>query len=860
MSATVPSASDPHRERAERLFHEALLLPPQDRSRFIAESCTGDTTLAAEVLSLLDHAQAGERFFGRLAEVVIPPVMSSPVRAGRFEIMGAIGAGGMGMVYKAHDTRLDRDVALKFLPVQLSAAPDAEGRLLREARAAAGLEHVNICTVYEIGETGEGWPFIAMALYEGETLKERLARGPLLIDDTVNIALQVARGLGAAHAHGIVHRDIKPGNIILTADGTVKLLDFGLATMPDSHLPPGSTPGTVPYMSPEQTRGETVGPESDLWSLGVVIYEMLTGVRPFQGESNKEVVHAICQTTPEPLRRGSDSVSSSLKRIVQRLLEKEPERRYRSADELLTDLAQELPHLTTSAGRAPLRRDSARWRVWAALGLITVAIGAAAAWSRARQQTTRSTTADGTVVASPRTLALLPFINEGGSTEDEYLSDGLTQELTRALATVRSVRVLSRTSATRLKDDRRDLRQIGRELKVSAVLAGSVQRSLGQLHIRARLVDVADGTELWSKTYDRGSTEVGSLPREIAIRIANALEAKLSPAQRDRLGRSRTRSEEALALYLKGRYFANQRTAAGYRLATRYFEQAIAADSAYGAPWAGLAAVYSQQGMSGQLSPQQAQERTRAAALRAIALDDSLAEAHVVLGIYLHAYGWDSDGAEREFRHAIELDPTYAAARFSYGLFLRSIRRLDESIAQETTAIELDPLVPAFNEALAFTLLAAGRVDEAFARVRNALELDSTYWRAHAVLGLGYEVTGRSADAIHEYKHANQLAGPAAHRTTGDLARVLAVTGREREARRLVELLQSRASRTGIYEPGVATAFFALRDQAAAYDWLEHAYQERQPELRYLVGDLRFLRMSADPRFVDLLHRLRLPR
>ncbi|HET7374629.1 MAG TPA: protein kinase [Gemmatimonadaceae bacterium] len=858
MSGSVQSASDDRGERAERLFEEALLLPLAARARFVTTACAGDVELAAELLSLLEHARAGEQFFGRLAEVVIPPVMPSTMNAGRFEIRGLIGAGGMGTVYRAHDARLDRDVALKFLPPHLGVAPDAEGRLLREARAAAGLEHVNICTVYEIGETDEGLPFIAMALYEGETLKERLARGPLPIADAIDIAVQVARGLATAHAQGIVHRDVKPGNIMLTSGGTVKLLDFGLATMPDADHPAGITPGTVPYMSPEQTRGEPVGPRSDLWSLGVVLYEMLSGVRPFSGETNAVVVDAIRHAAVEPLSQRA-AASASLEGVVARLLDKDPDRRYRDADELIADLARELPML----GRSPmrLRNTSRAWQrgVLALLALVAVAVGATAAWWRGHRAATGA--AAGVIAeASPRTLALLPFRNESQNPENAYVAEGLTQELTRALSRLHSVRVVSRRSAASFTNDQRDLQAVGRALKVGALVVGDVQDSSGALRVQARLINVHDGVTLWSETYASSATAIGTLQRELALRIANALQAKLSPAERDRLGRPGTRSAEALARDLKGRYFANQRTAAAYRLAIGYFEQAIAADSQYAAPWAGLAAIYTQQGMSGQLSPRQARERSRAAALRAISLDDSLAEAHAVLGVYLHDYEWDSDAAERESRRAIELDPNYATAYFYYGILLRSIGRLDEAVAQQSTAIELDPLVPAFNETLALTLLSAGRADAATARARTALELDSTYWRAHAVLGCILEATHRYADAIREYERANQLAGPSAHRTTGDLARVLALIGRRQDARHLLDVLQSRAERADIYEPAVATAFHALGDDAAAYDWLEHSYRQRQPELRFIDYDPRFVAMSSDSRFVDLMHRLRLPR
>ena len=748
---------------------------------------------------------------------------------------------------------------MKFLPPHLNIAPEADRRLLMEARAAAGFEHINICTVYEIGDAEDGRPFIAMALYDGETLKERLARGPVSPTEAIDIACQVARGLGAAHARGIVHRDVKPGNIMLTTGGTVKLLDFGLATMPDARVTTGMTPGTVPYMSPEQTRGESVGRESDLWGLGVVLYEMLSGIRPFQGENNQEIIQAIRHSSVEPLPSVVSAASPSLDRLIERLLQKDPSQRYQSTDALLADLAHELP--STFSPATPPRAPGAQRRWTATLLVALGALGASTAWWRIHHAPYQSAVSAGTVSTSvPRTLALLPLDNADRNPDADYLTEGLTQELTRALSQLPSVRVVSRASASRFKGGGRNIQEIGRALNVNAVLAGRLQNSNGRLRVSMRLIDVADGGELWSKTYEHQLTDGMALPRELAVQVANALAIELSPVERGRIGRPGTRSHEAHASYLKGRYFANQRTAAAYGLAIGYFARAIAADSQYGAPWAGLAAVYAQQGFSGQLSSQTAQRLAREAALRAIALDDGSAEAHAILGVYLHDYAWSSEDAEREFRRAIELDPGYALAHFYYSTMLRSVHRFDEAIAQLTTAIELDPLVPAFNETLAFTLLAAGRTDEALLRVRIALELDSTYWRAHAVLGTYFEGTHRYEDAMREYERANQLAGPTAHRTTADLARVLAQTGKKAEAARLLAMLQSRAARTAIYEPAVATAYHALGDDASAYDWLEHAYRQRQPELRFLIGDSRFHAMSGDPRFIGLLGRLRLPR
>jgi TolB-like protein/Tfp pilus assembly protein PilF len=860
------AAERDRRDLAERLYAEACALPTEARSRFIAEASGANDELRAELDSLIEHADAAEAFFGRLAEVMIPPELPPSGTIGRYEILTCIGVGGMGAVYRARDTRLHRDVALKFLPAHLGSALNAEERLLMEARAAAGLEHANVCTVHEIAETEDGRPFIAMAFYEGETLKQRLLRGPLPAAEAVDIAVQIVRGLGAAHAHGIVHRDVKPGNIMVLPGGTVKLLDFGLAKVADASITrPGITPGTVAYMSPEQARGDPVDARSDLWSVGVVLYEMLTGVRPFRGGNDRAVIQAILHSAPEPLRKHEPDTHRALQRILARVLQKQPEARYRSAAELLAEL--ELV-VASKAGAATSLRPSAWWTrrraLMAAVAGVMVLLGGATVWLRGRAPTGVTTSPVSAAAIVPgdareigaKTLAVLPFTNLSRDPEEDYFSDGLTEELIGVLSRVRALRVAARTSAFAFKGENRDIREIGRALNVRAVLEGSVRKDGDRVRVSAQLVNVEDGFPVWSESYDRELTDIFAIQRDLAVNIAAALEAKLTPAERERLGRRPTTSPEAFALYLKGRHLWNQRTRPGYDRAIEYFERAIAVDPQFASAHAGLAAVYSQQGMSGALAPQEARERMRASALRALELDDGLAEAHAVLGAYFHVYEWDSAAAEREQLRAIELDPSYAAARHYYGNFLRSMGRLGEAVAQQTLAVELDPLAPYLSETLAFTLLRAGRLHEAHEHLRNALELDSTYWRAHAALAAVYEEMDRLEDAVRTFERANELAGATTHRTKADIARVWARAGREDDARQVLAQLRAEATRTGLHEPAVATVFIALADIEGALRWLEHAYDERHPHLRFIGGDPRFARFEDEPQFMDLLRRV----
>lgn len=733
----------------------------------------------------------------------------------------------------------------------------ASSDLLMEARAAAALEHPNVCTVHEIGESGDGRPFIAMALYEGETLKERLLRGPLSIEQAVDIATQVARGLGAAHAHDIIHRDVKPGNIMLTTEGTVKLLDFGLAKVPDVSLTrPGSTPGTILYMSPEQLSGHSSSPQSDLWSLGAVLYEMTAGRPPFHGANEHLLIHAIVHDPVLPLRERVPSAPAWLERIIDRLLQKDARDRYASAAELAADLA-------AGESGGGMRRKARRHHLLGLAGVTLVALASFALWWPTRTALPVDAAA---ADLSPETaapasaglrnsIAVLPFTNISRDPEQDYFSDGLTEELIAALSHVGTLRVAARTSAFAFKGQSRDIREIGEALNVSTVLEGSV-RNLGErVRIDARLINVADGLHIWSDTYERELTDMLTIQADLALSIALALRAELTPAERVRLVRRPTESGEAFALYLKGRHFWNQRTPDGFGRAIEYFERAIALDSQYAAAFAGLAGVYSLQGLSGAVTREAARQRVRDHALRAIELDAGLAEAHAVLGVYQHAFEYDAHAAEASFLRALELDPGNTATRHYFGNLLAAMGRLDEAVAVKSRAVELDPLAPALSETLAFTLLRAGRFDEALEHVGTAIEMDSTYWRAHAVLGLYYESMNHPDDAIRAYERANRLARSSMHRTKADIARVLARAGRVPQAEQLLGELQSEAHKTQQYDPAVATVFMAMGDEDSALLWLEEVYQRRHPHLPFIAGDPRFASFENHPRFVDLMRR-----
>jgi TolB-like protein/Tfp pilus assembly protein PilF len=546
---------------------------------------------------------------------------------------------------------------------------------------------------------------------------------------------------------------------------------------------------------------------------------------------------------------------------VARLLDKSPAARYADASGLLADLdalALTSAHSPT-VWRGWQRPPSGGWLIAAACGLAVLMAGltmwfVASRRSSAEPDRLAASRTDVEPGASKR-IAVLPFVNLSRDPEDEYLVDGLTEELIGALSQVQALRVVARTSAFAFKNTHRDIRDIGRALGVDVIVEGSVQRVGDRMRVRAQLINVPDGLRLWSEAYDREVTDVFAIQSDLSLRIASSLQAGLSPSEKQAVGDRHTVSPDAYALYLKGRHFWNQRTSSAFVRAIEYYRRAIEADSQFASAWAGLAAVYSVQGLWGDLPSAVARERMRAAATRAVELDDDLSEAHSVLGVYLHVYEWDAEAAEKEQRRAIDLDPRFVTARYFYGNLLRSHGRFEEAIAQYRKAAELDPLDPFTSDALGRALVLAGRQDEARDYFLDAVELDSMIWWPHHGLGAFYESTGRLPEALREYRRSRELGAPVT-----DVARVLALTGGEREARQILERLEANAARTGIHDPDVALILYALHDIDGAMAWLEQSFRERHPALRFIGGHLEFTQLEIEPRYRDLLRRIGLRR
>lgn len=859
----MPGAASDRWRRVGELLDAALERDPLTRDAFLDAACADDPALRGEVASLLAaHERPGamDRLAAELAPLAVrvrgtaAPLVGRTV--GRYQILALVGGGGMGVVYEALDARLGRTVALKFLQPRPGADDSAAERFRQEARTVAALEHPNVCTVHEIGETDDGQLFLAMPLYQGETLQRRIARGPLPVDEAVAVAVQVARGLAKAHARGIVHRDVKPSNVLVTDDGVVKLLDFGIAELADVTLTGAAGPlGTAAYMSPEQARGGPVDHRTDLWSLGVVLHEMLTGRRPFPGTDAAAMLDAVRHAAPTPVATLRPDVPPALARLVATALARSPDARHQSARQLERDLlalglADGVPGDVTPSTRSA--RRGARRLALAAIAAVSLGLVSTAAWRGATRER-----------PAPATIAVLPFADRSPGRDQEYFSDGISEELIATLARVEGLRVASRTSAFAFRGREVDIRTVGARLGVATVLEGSVRRAGDKLRITAQLVNVADGYQLWSDSFDRDAGDAFAIQQEIARAIAQTLRVRLVGAAAGAGAREEPDAQAydlylkgRHALYLKGRYAWYSRTEEGLRTAATYFEQAVAQAPRYARAHAGLADAYAVLGFYDYLAPADAFPRAEAAATRALAIDPALAAPHATLGYAALYYHWDLARGDEAFRRAIALDDGYSTAHQWYANLLTAAGRFPEALREMRRAEEIDPLSLIAKAAVGWVLYHAGEHAAALAQSRATLELNPDYAVAHLWSGWALQALDSLPAAVAAHRRA-LAAADSGGLYVANLARSLALAGERAEAERLLRRLQARGD-SGRYVPAyeIAKVHEALGRPDQAFAWLERARAERSHSMVFLRVDPQLARLRADPRFARLLARV----
>ena len=820
-------------------------------------------------------------------------------RFGRYEIRSQLGVGGMGEVYLAEDTRLNRTVALKFLPAEVATDQKRMQRFNQEAHAVSALNHPNIITIHEI-EQDAPIPYMTTEYIEGVTLRDRMAQGRMKLEEALDVGIQTASALAAAHAKEIVHRDIKPENIMLREDGYVKILDFGLAkllekqaTSPEAvtqvHTDLGAVIGTARYMSPEQARGLEIDGRTDIFSLGIVLYEMIAGRSPFTGATNHEVVAAILKEEPLPLSNYFQQAPARLQEIISRSLAKDRDARYQTIKELLNDLKafrQDLEfelklharetgsgagttagsdtdgfaHMTASEPMtrptlsALLERSDQKRRksmTLVSIGVLAAALAGFAIWyfMRAGQ--------------SIDSVAVLPFVNVGGDTGTEYLSDGITESLINSLSQLPNLKVIARSSVFRYKGKEIDPQTVGRELGVRAVLMGRVVQLGDQLNIQTELVDVETQTRLWGENYNRKVSDIIALQEEISREISEKLRLKLSGKEREQLGKRYTENSEAYQLYWKGRYLWNRRRPEDIREAIRDFQLAIDLDPNYALAYTGLADCYVLGNLL-QMSPREAMPIAIEKTQRALAIDPNLAEALTSLAKIKLSYEWDWTGAESEFRKALELKPGYATAHQWYGVYLSEMGRHDESLGQRKRALELDPLSLSISTGLGRAYFWARRYDEAIEHLQRTLQQDPKYADTHWSLGLAYEGKKMYAEAIASYQSAISLSKTAEFpegkpEMIAALGHAYAAAGRRDEALKIIEQLKTLIAQQRYVSPySIALIYAGLGEKDMAFEWLDRAHNERDESYIHLKVDPRLDDLRSDPRFTERLQLIKL--
>ena len=780
------------------------------------------------------------------------------MRLGPYQILAPLGAGGMGEVYRARDSRLDRDVAIKVLPEDLARDSEALARFEREAKVLAALSHPNILSIFDFGRE-QGVSFAVTELLEGETLGSRIARSSLPWPKAVEITIAVADGLAAAHSKEIIHRDLKPDNIFLSADGRVKILDFGLARWKPSARPQqeawmptapaameaSTGMGTVGYMSPEQVLGIAADAPSDIFSLGCVLYEMVTGHRAFSRQTAAQTTAAVLEAQPTAVSTSGKVIPPALERVLTHCLEKNPQERFHSAHDLAFDLRAILGGGRPWKYSFPLSVLRSRPALSITVALAALLAGAVLYWSIGFQRPSRAIDS----------LAVLPFTNLSSDPNAEYLSDGITEGIINSLSQLPQLQVTARSTVFRYKGRDTDPLKVGRELNVRAVLTGKVVQRGNLLNIQAELVSVSSGAQLWGQQYNRKISDVVTVQEEISTEISEKLRVRLTGEEQKRLTKRYTENAEAYQLYLQGRYHWNKRTEEGLRKGIEYFAQAMTKDPGYALAYAGLADCYGLLNIYGALPPKESFPIAKFAAMKALEIDEKLPEAHVSLGRVAWQYDWDWAGAEREFKRAIALNPAYATAHQSYAFLLVATKRFDEALPEIHRAQELDRFSVVISSNVAGIYYRVRQYDRAVELFHKTLEMEPNFPWAHRDLGLAYEEKSMFPQAIVEFQKTGALSGgnPEALEALGH---AYAVSGRQAEAKKILGDLKELSKSKYVSPYGIAAVYAGLDDKDQALQWLERAYEEHSGWISFLQVEPRFDLLRPDPRFQNLLRRI----
>ena len=796
----------------------------------------------------------------------------TPVSTGQtishYKVLEKLGEGGMGVVYKAEDLKLKRIVAIKFLPTRLSVHGEERERFTLEAQSASALNHPNICTIYEIDEANNE-TFIVMEYLDGVTLREWISRKSresggyrkLGMKEALDIATQIAEGLEKAHEKGIIHRDIKSENIMVTAEGRAKIMDFGLAKLHgvSKLTKTGSTVGTIAYMSPEQVEGIETDHRSDIFSFGVVLYEMLSGQLPFRAQHETAVMYEIINVDPKPLSEGNEGGDDDLNRIVFKCLEKDREVRYQSMKDIAIDLKRyrrdsegkrierkvmppsERPPSEATAGRSARPRN--KWVKIAAAIILVGLIAAAGIYLLPSKG------------GSIESIAVLPFTNASPDSNSEYLSDGITEGIINSLSRLPGLTVMSRNSVFRYKGSDVDVQGVAKKLNVQAVLVGRITRRADNLTVSTELIDARNNSHLWGEQYDRQLSNVFALQEDISRGISEQLRVKLTGEDEKRLTRRYTENSEAYQLYLKGRFYWNKRTGESLKKGLEYFQQAVDKDPGYALAYAGMADCYVLLSPFSVLSPKEADPKAEAAAKKALDIDEHLAEAHTSLGLALANYEWNYAASEMELKRAIELNPGYATAHHWYGNgVLTMLGRVDEAISEMKKAQQLDPLSLIINADLGVTYLFARKYDLAAGQLQKTIEMDQSFYYAILCLGLTDVYKGEIPKGIDKLMRAKTLDNDPY--ISAGLGYAYAISGRKDEAHKMLGELEALSKQRYVNPYALAIVYGGLGEKDKAFEFLQKAYEDRTDALTSMNVDPGMDSLRSDPRFGEMLKKV----